>query len=170
LAAREDAALNRQPAEREILVLALGNDLLGDDGVAWAAADSLDDQYGDRLHVTKTAECGLALLELMLGYRSVLILDAVSTGRRPSGEVFEIDPASLGRIAAPSPHYAGIPEVIGLAEELRLPIPDRISIVVMEVQDRGVVEEGLSEPVQKALPVLIQKAARLLSEWLGSES
>jgi hydrogenase maturation protease len=161
--------LNRQPAEREILVLALGNDLLGDDGVAWAAADSLDDQYGDRLQVTKTAECGLALLELMLGYRSVLILDAVSTGSRAPGEVFEIDPASLGRIAAPSPHYAGIPEVLGLAEQLRLPIPDRVSIVVMEVADRAVVEEGLSELVKKALPVLVQEAARVLSGWLRSK-
>jgi hydrogenase maturation protease len=161
-------ALNKEPKAKEILVLALGNDLLGDDGVAWAAADRLEVQFSNRARVLKTAECGLALLELMLGHRSVLILDAVSTGRHPPGHVFEIEPESLGRIAAPSPHYAGIPEVVGLAEQLGLPIPDRISIVVMEVLDRGVVEEGLSEPVQKALPALVHKAAGVVSEWLGA--
>jgi hydrogenase maturation protease len=51
-----------------ILVLALGNDLLGDDGVGLEAARQIAGQVDGSVDVVETGEAGLALLELMEGY------------------------------------------------------------------------------------------------------
>lgn len=58
-----------------ILVLALGNDLLGDDGVGLEAARQIAGQVDGSVDVVETGEAGLALLELMEGYERALLID-----------------------------------------------------------------------------------------------
>jgi len=70
-----------------ILVLALGNDLLGDDGVGLEAARQIAGQVDGSVEVVETGEAGLALLELMEGYERALLIDSVVTGRYPPGTV-----------------------------------------------------------------------------------
>jgi hydrogenase maturation protease len=78
-----------------ILVLALGNDLLGDDGVGLEAARQIAGQVDGSVDVVETGEAGLALLELMEGYECALLIDSVVTGRYPPGTVIEFSPAGL---------------------------------------------------------------------------
>lgn len=56
-----------------ILVLALGNDLLGDDGVGLEAARQIAGQVDGSVDVVETGEAGLALLELMEGDRKSVV-------------------------------------------------------------------------------------------------
>jgi hydrogenase maturation protease len=101
-----------------ILVLGLGNDLLADDAIGHLAVAELAPRLAGRADVEATALHGLALLDVLAGYDAAVVLDAACTGARPVGEVHEIDPASLARIESPSPHFAGFPEMLDLAERL----------------------------------------------------
>lgn len=102
-----------------ILVLALGNDLLGDDGVGLEAARQIAGQVDGSVDVVETGEAGLALLELMEGYERALLIDSVVTGRYPPGTVIEFSPEDFRKVVAPSPHYAGLPEVMEMATACR---------------------------------------------------
>lgn len=147
-----------------ILVLGLGNDLLADDAIGHLAVRELEPRLAGRAEVAATALHGLALIDLLAGYEAAVVLDAACTGAHPVGEVREIDPASLARIESPSPHFAGFPEMLGLADRLGLVFPRRLRIVVVEVLDPHTIGGAMTPAVRAALPELCARAERALAD------
>jgi hydrogenase maturation protease len=146
------------------LVLGLGNEFLCDDGVGIVAARALKLRLNGRtdVEVVESSLAGLALVELLAGYERAIIIDAVKTGRSPAGTIYELSPEDLDPVAAPSPHYAGLPEVLAVAKELRLEFPKEIRILAMEVEDPHTIGCELSELVKRKLPELISRICSLL--------
>jgi hydrogenase maturation protease len=152
------------PAARTLL-LALGNDILGDDGVGFAAAREIGARFGEAVEVVCSSEAGLALIEHMEGFPRALLLDAIVTGRAPVGTVHEFAPADFRRVLAPSPHYAGLPEILDLAERLQLEFPKELRVLAIEVEDPYEIREGLTPGVERALPAFVARAAEILESW-----
>lgn len=150
-----------------ILVLGLGNELLSDDGIGVFAARSLKELLNGEADVIESSLSGLALLEIFLDYEKAIIIDAVQTGHHPPGTIYELSPADLGSLVAPSPHYAGLPEMITLARELQLDFPEEIVILAVEVADPYTIGGELSTPVRQALAGLIQRTGEQLRYWQG---
>ena len=150
------------------LVLALGNDILGDDGAGPAAARMLRSTLPDDVDVVESSEAGLALLEHIEGYDRVLLLDAVVTGRCAPGTVIELSPDDLEKIVAPSPHYAGIPEVLEMGRRLGLKMPCEMRILALEVERPDTVCEGLTSSVEAGLPSFVARAAQVVHLWRRS--
>jgi hydrogenase maturation protease len=150
------------------LLLALGNDILGDDGIAPAAARRIEALMGERVHVVCSAEAGLALLELMEGYDQALLLDSTKTGLAPVGHIHEFPPEAFSGTPAPSPHYVGLPEVLALAVRLGIALPDKLRILAMEVENPYVIREVFSPDVAAALPEFVRRAVDVLRKWVDS--
>jgi hydrogenase maturation protease len=150
---------------RRTAVLALGNDILGDDGVGLLAARALRREIDEEVDIIESAEAGFAMLELLTGYDRALILDAVVTGKHAPGTILSFGAEDFRTVVAPSPHYAGIPEVLALAERLGVPFPKQLSILAMEVQDPCSIRESLTVPVRVALPDLVERACGVLESW-----
>jgi len=146
------------------LVLGLGNEFLCDDAVGILAARALKQRLNGRcdVEVVESALAGLALVEILAGYERAIIIDAVRTGRSPAGTIYELGPEDLDPAIAPSPHYAGLPEVLAVAKGLKLKFPKEIRILAMEVEDPYTIGCELSEPVKRKLPELISRAHSLL--------
>lgn len=145
------------------LVLAMGNDILGDDGVGLFAARRL--RTGRNVERVESAEAGLALLEYLEGYEQVVILDAIKTGQHPVGSILRFTTDDFRTIVAPSPHYAGLPEVLSLGQRLGVSLPERILVIAMEVEDPYHIREGLSPAVSDALPGYIAEVEHILEDW-----
>jgi hydrogenase maturation protease len=153
------------PSLPRTLVLALGNDILGDDAVGFLAARELRAEFGEMADVVESGEAGLALIELMEGYDRAILLDAAMTGRYDPGTVIEFKPCEFSRLTAPSPHYAGLPEVLDLARRLELRFPTEIVILALEVVDPFTIRESLTPVVEAALPEYIRRAREVLAAW-----
>jgi hydrogenase maturation protease len=147
------------------VVLALGNDILGDDAVGLLAARALRKELDEEVDIVESGEAGLALLELLEGYDRALILDAIITGKHPAGSILAFGVEDFRTVVAPSPHYAGIPEVLALAARLGVRFPSQLRILAMEVQDPYSIRETLSVSVRVALPDYIERASLLLDSW-----
>lgn len=147
-----------------ILVLGMGNELIADDAVGVIAARELEGRVSDRADVQTTAMHGLALLDLLSGYDAAVIVDAVCTGRREAGDVFEIDPASLRPVPGASPHFAGLPELLSLARRLGVPFPQRLRIVAVEVRDLLTVGGPMTPAVREAVPAVCEHVERALED------
>ncbi|MHB9133712.1 MAG: hydrogenase maturation protease [Armatimonadota bacterium] len=147
------------------LILGLGNELLSDDGVGLFAARALSKEMSGRADVVESSLAGLALLEHFLDYQRAIIIDAVMTERHPAGTIYELTPADLDTIVAPSPHYAGLPEMLRLSEQLSLDFPHDIKIFAMEIADPFTVGGPLSAQVQQAMPGLLQKVREQVDMW-----
>lgn len=140
-----------------MLVLALGNDLLCDDAVAFHAARELKARGVHGVEVIESGEAGFALLELITGYRRVLVIDALHSRRYPAGTIVHFSDHDFDAAGSPSPHYAGLPDLRRMAEAMEIPYPEKIEIIAMEVLDPYSVKEELTQPVRLALPAYISE-------------
>lgn len=150
--------------EKSTILLALGNDILGDDAVGLVAAEELGKGLSDDVELVAHPGGGLALLDLLAGYEKALILDCVMTGQNPPGTVLEFSGDHFMGVLGTSPHYAGLPEVLQLAAHLHIPFPKDIRIVAIEVADPFVLREGLSDEMERALPAFVAKARETLAQ------
>ncbi len=157
------------------LILGLGNPLRGDDGVGCRMVEELTRwELPPGVHVLDGGAGGLGLLDLMEGWKRVVIVDAAEMGQKP-GEFVRFSPADV-RLASASDrpsagsghrfslHHAGLSEVLTLADALDRTLPE---MVIFGVQPARVGwGEGLSPAVEAALPALI---AAVLKEATNEE-
>lgn len=153
--------------EQRTLVLALGNDILGDDAAGLLVSRELRAEFGEMVDVVETGEAGLALLELLEGYDRALLLDAAVTGKHAPGTVIEFAPDDFRKVVAPSPHYAGLPEVLQLARRMQIAFPSEIRVVALEVKDPFTIREALTPDVAAAMPEYLAYAREILIDWLA---
>lgn len=150
---------------KKTLVLALGNDLLGDDAVAFHAARELRKAYGDAVDIVEAAVGGFALLDHLEGYERALLLDAVATGHARPGTVMELAREDFGPADSTSPHHIGLPEVFAFAERLSMALPTQLRIVVMEIVPPAALSRELTREAAKGIPAYIERAEAVLAEW-----
>jgi len=153
-----------------VVVVGLGNILLGDDGLGVHALLRLRDAVDDsRVQCLDGGTLGVGLLPYLEEATHVLFLDAIEApaALRSDGGVLEL-PLSGGppdlafRV---SPHDLGLAELAGL---LRMRIGGRpITLRLLGVRP-GSLDVGteLSPEVEGALPHLIARAATLVLAWL----
>jgi len=155
-----------------ILVLALGNDIVGDDGVALAAARILRERFSGQgdIDVIETTEGGLGMIDVLSPYRRVLLLDSIEAGDLPPGEIREFTREDFHRVLGPCPHYAGLPEVIALAEKLGIDFPSELRVLTIKIDPQEEFRQGLTDEIQHALPAFVDQAAIILNDWIRSRA
>lgn len=149
-----------------ILLLALGNDIMGDDGVAFVAARALKEVFGGELNVLETTEGGLGLIDILSPHDRVLLLDSIQTGDVPVGTIQELSRKDFDKVLGPSPHYAGLPEVIELARGLGMSFPSELRVLAIKIDPPEEFREGLSPDIHRALPGYVKQAEQILRNWV----
>jgi hydrogenase maturation protease len=149
-------------ADGPILVLGIGNVLLGDDGIGVHVVGTLE-RLAERGVVVLPPDArlvdggtiGLALLPLVTGARAVVLVDAVDIGRAP-GAIEVFDGEALGGVAPrlTSPLPVGVGDIVAAAR-LADSAPD--AIVLVGVQP-GEIAPGieLSASVRAAVPAAVE--------------
>ena len=146
-------------------LLALGNDILSDDGAGLAAGRAVQRRFGERVELVESSRGGMALVELLSGCDQALILDALMTGENPPGAVLEFDAKDLGYRCAIAPHLMSLGEAMELGRVLEQPLPSRLRIVAMEVKDPLTVGTDMSPEVAKAMDAYADRVAAVLESW-----
>lgn len=152
------------------IVLGLGNDLIGDDAVGILAARSLKEKLAGQADVIESSVSGIALMELLMDYQRAILVDAIHTGECAAGTINILEAEELAPVAAPSPHYAGLPEILSLAKQLQLDFPQEFKIFSIEVEDPYTIGGGLTPAVEAALPNLEQRVMDQVQAWSGEMS
>lgn len=154
------------PAADRILVLGLGNDILTDDAVGLRVVRGLRAELpaDSRCDIRETQEMGLALLDWIVGYGEIIIVDAIRTGTRPPGTLRELDPAGLEGLAGPTPHFLGVGDTLALGRRLGLPMPARVRILAIEVDDPYTLGTQMTPALEAALPDLVARVHSALAE------
>jgi len=110
---------------------------------------------------------GLSLMERMLGYQRVVIVDSMETGQGPAGSVSIFPLSSLpnpmnGHSA--SAHDASLSTALKTAEAMGLSVPKSVDIVAIEARNVYDFSEELSPAVAEAVPLAVQAVMDLLKE------
>jgi hydrogenase maturation protease len=143
-------------AEQRILVLGVGNILMGDDGVGVRAVQALADGYNlpANVRVVDGGVAGLSLLGEIADADYLLIVDALKNGGAP-GSIHRLRQEDLQPRRGPfvSAHEVGVGELLAAAEfSGQLPDTDIIGIEPLET---NAVKLELSLSLRRSLPQIV---------------
>lgn len=150
------------------IVIGLGNPILGDDGVAWKVAETVRqhiDPCSDILvDIDFLAVGGLSLMEHLIGYDRVILIDAFVSEEEPGAitvsTLEEIPNCSAFHIT--SVHDTSLQNAMKLGKALGAELAADVTVVgicIKPVYDFGL---ELSPPISEAVP----RAAQIVMELL----
>jgi hydrogenase maturation protease len=153
------------------LVLGLGNELYGDDGIGIQVIrllreESKKNPAGDFQNVD-LEECslsGLALLDVIVGYDRLILIDTIKREAPRPGRIQVLGEADIRAVPGPSPHYVSVPQTIEIGRSLGLPVPSLIQVIAVEAKNMHSLGEGLSEEMKENLPAIAEKVKEILKK------
>ena len=152
--------------ERPILLLGLGNDILTDDAVGLNIVREIRHRLGDwpEYEACECEEMGLSLLDYIVGYRDLVLVDAVQTRHAAPGYLHEVGLDDLKILPVMTPHFLGIGEILALGRKLELPVPVRVRIFAVEVENPFTLGTAMTPVIQAALPGIVDRLIGVLRE------
>jgi hydrogenase maturation protease len=148
----------------KVLVLGLGNDLYGDDGVGPEVVRRLEEKAAApsgpyRADVgVEYAACslsGLALLDVVVGYDALVIVDTILRPHPVVGRTRIMDMPEIRDVPGPSPHYISVPQTLALGRSIGLKVPERVKVVAVEARNLHRLGDGLSLAMRRRLPDIV---------------
>jgi hydrogenase maturation protease len=141
------------------VIVGLGSEVRSDDGVGIRIIRRLERlEIPDGIALVAAGTPGLGILDLIAGYRRLVIVDAADAGFEP-GTVLEWrlgDVNTRLSLNASATHGIDLPAAIAAGRKLGLPLPDDIHIVGVQVEDATTLSERCTARVRAA----IDEAAR----------
>ena len=153
------------PAAAPVLVLGIGNELLGDDGLGVVAARRLAAPPMPGVDVVDGGTLGLMLMPYIAAREAVLVLDAVSSAQGVPGQVVVLGDGEVrsGHGVRMTAHDVGLVDALSAARLAGCP-PARVGLVGLvpaSVTERW----GLSPVVAARIGAMVAAARDVLAGW-----
>ena len=140
------------------LVLGLGNLILSDDSVGIRAAQEIGKKVNDpQVTVAETSAAGLSLLDSIVGYDKVIIIDAIQTKEGQAGQIYRMGAEDFSCTKHfSSPHQINLVTALELGKMLNLAMPQEITVFAVEAKDITDFGEECTPEVKKAIPKVVK--------------
>jgi len=150
------------------LILGLGNPILTDDGVGVLVAEEVRSRLPEDtpIDITEVSVGGLTLMESMIGYDRVILVDAFQRLHDSCpGKVHKMTLEDLKTISptqhSASPHDASLVTALETGQRMGLPLPKDITIYAIEVEN---VMDFSDQPTPSVAAVIPQVTEAVLAE------
>jgi hydrogenase maturation protease len=140
------------------LVLGMGNPIITDDGVGIQVAHEVANQLNDpQVTVAETSAAGLSLLDSIVGYDRVIIIDAIQTEKGEAGQIYRMSTADFSLTKHfSSPHQINLVTALELGKMLNLAMPEEITVFAVEAKDITSFSEKCTPEVERAIPEVVK--------------
>jgi hydrogenase maturation protease len=157
----------------KIIVIGLGNPILGDDGVGWRVAEKVKchlfsspspPPLTDPVDVECLSLGGISLMEHMIGYDRVILIDSFTGDAHPGSiRVARLDEIpNYSSFHITSAHDTSLQNAMKLGRDLGVLLPMDVTVVGISTLPVFDLSEELSPPVAEAVP----KAAQIVIEFV----
>jgi len=154
---------------KPVLLIGLGNPILGDDSVGIVVVRLLKQRILNRtgLDVKELSVGGIRLVEEMLGYETVFIVDSIASEGK-SGQIREFSPEDFKESQyESSPHTTNFATALELYKKLEPErVPKLIRIFTIDVKPDLTFRDVLSSSVRMAAEELAEQLAREIEAFL----
>lgn len=151
------------PTER-ILVMCVGNPLMGDEGVGPRCAEHLMKHYSfpDNVEVVDAGTMGFGILNMFQGVDFVIVVDAVQGTGYGAGTVVALDPEGMApNQILHSLHDARLTDVLDAATLMGL--EPEVTCIGVQVDEIVQWQLELSPPVEAAVPLAVSAVVEVLA-------
>jgi hydrogenase maturation protease len=139
------------------LVLGMGNPILTDDGVGIKIVQRLKERRPD-LEIIETSEAGIALLDFIVGYERLIIVDSIKTGEGKPGELYKLELGALKPTShLTSLHGVDLATAFELGRRLGYQMPRRVSLYAVEIEDNTTFGEECTGGVGERISLIVEQ-------------
>lgn len=139
------------------LILGIGNPILTDDGIGIKIAQKVKGKNHE-LEVVEASEAGIALLDLIVGYDKLIIIDSIKTGQGNLGELYKLELEDLNPATDfSSSHGIDIATAFEVGKGLGCQMPQSVSIYAIEIKDNTTFGEECTEELEKRIPQITKQ-------------
>ncbi len=137
-------------------IIGLGNSILTDDGVGIYAAREIGRRLAEMgrpdIDIVESEVAGFELMELMAGWKHVILVDSIQFEGLEPGTVVRIEPSDLHTsLRLRSVHDIDLPTVLELGRRMGLEMPARLTIFGIQAQDALTLGESLTKAAECGL-------------------
>ena len=157
------------------LLLGLGNPILTDDGIGVYVVRAVADRWtgvarsaGASVEFQEACVGGLRLLEVIVGYERLILVDAILTPDGVPGQIYRLTPDDLRTsLHAGSTHDLSFQGALAWGRQIGmvLPPPESISMITIEAEDVLTFGEALTPAVAAALLDAVDTVLGELATW-----
>jgi hydrogenase maturation protease len=139
------------------LILGMGNPILSDDAVGLALAAMLRNKVREA-DVAASAMIGLSLFDLIMGYDTLFIIDAMTTKEGRMGELKKIgEDDRCGTLHLFTSHGLNIFELMELGVQCGFEMPRLAAVYGVEIGNEVAFDESLSPELYEKLPAIAEE-------------
>ena len=138
-------------------IIGLGNSILTDDGVGIYAAREVGRRLAESgssadVDIVESEVAGFSLMELMAGWKHVILLDSIRFEGLQPGSVIRIEPDDLHTsLRIRSVHDIDLPTALELGRRMGFDMPARLTIFGIQAEDMLTFGESLTQAAERGL-------------------
>jgi len=161
--------VNEVSEEKDILILGLGNDCLGDDAVGPLVVRQLRhrmEENGSDIDLVEAGAGGMILMDLMAGYKGLILIDAIQTGSGEPGRIYRLTEDQLP-VASPehpappwSAHHLGLRQILETGRQAGCELPRTVIVYAVETAPPREWHRGCSPAVERAIEEIVSRVIR----------
>ncbi len=146
------------------LVLGIGSPIKCDDAIGLRVLNELSAMGLEGVDLEEACASGLDLIEVMMDYDRVIIVDAIVDSGHPPGTVMELGAEAFAdTVHGSNPHEANIATTIELGKRLAPErFPKEFRFVAVEASDVETVTDKMTPVMEAALPEAVRTVLRLI--------
>jgi hydrogenase maturation protease len=162
-----------------ILVVGLGNPILGDDGIGWRVAEAVENALLEKgldnfkIEFACYSLGGLSLMEHLIGFDQAILIDAVHTGSGKPGDLYDLQLADLPDLSTghlTAAHDTSLQTALRLGQEMGASLPTKIHVVGIETDKVYDFSETLSPEIAAAIPEAVELVIKQLKDPFSEPS
>jgi len=144
--------------KREIIVMGLGNKLLGDDGIGAHLIDDLQKEVDlEGISYQTSLNGSLEIIEMLIDYKMAFILDGIRTEDGIPGDIYFMDAVDfMETLHLSNVHDMDFPTALKLAEKMNYRMPEKIRIIGIEVMEDKIFNESLTPSLREKYADILQ--------------
>jgi hydrogenase maturation protease len=150
-------------------IIGLGNSILTDDGVGIYTARAIGQRLADldggaRVDIVESEVAGFALMELMAGWKHVILIDSIQFRDLEPGTVIRIEPEDLHTsLRLRSVHDINLPAAMELGRQLGLEMPVQLTIFGIQAEDALTFGESLTRAAERGMHTAVDLVLNVLT-------
>ena len=148
------------------LVLGMGNTILCDDGVGiYVVQEAAKQCRRDDVDFADASVGGMRLLDVIVGYDRIILVDAIKTADGKPGDVRHLNPGDLPTLHSGSTHDLTLIGALALGRGMGMKLPDDedFDIIAIEVEEVWTFGEECTLAVAEAIPRAVEMVLDKLS-------
>lgn len=164
----------------KILVIGLGNPILGDDGAGWKIVQEVEalagtdrDQSLSNIEFVYLSLGGLALMEHTVGFEDVIVVDMIVTGTKPNGTIYSLPLSKLPNLSSghtTAIHDTSLATALEFGQKMGINVPKDVWVVAIEAENVYEFSEDLSPSVSVAIPRAVKIIMEMIKNNLREEN